>query len=107
MFPHGREALLETPSVTDSLQEVAVHGWTAEAQIFAQSALVALSGHQDADRLQSRAQSALVQRQHIMVSYQVRAVHGAGSTAGFDIKNSDRSCQCAVGCAASGQANCS
>ena len=46
VYPPGREALLQDPSVTDALQEVADKGWTDEAREHAAGALMALSDQQ-------------------------------------------------------------
>ena len=48
VYPPGREALLQDPSVTDALQEVADKGWTDEAREHAAGALMALSDQQPA-----------------------------------------------------------
>ena len=42
MFPPGREALLQDPTVVEALQQVAAQGWTDEARMHAESALTAL-----------------------------------------------------------------
>ena len=67
MFPPGREALLRDPTVAEALQQVAAEGWTEEARMNAESALLAMSdrqpeagGHEHRDDGQ----------QHIMLSYQ-------------------------------------
>ena len=66
MFPPGREALLADPSVAEALRQVAVEGWTEDAQLFAQSALVAMSDRQpDADHEQHAGD-----QKHVMLSYQ-------------------------------------
>lgn len=46
MFPHGREALLQAPSVAGALQQVATEGWTGEARAHAAAALLAMSDKQ-------------------------------------------------------------
>ena len=64
MYPPGREALLQDPTVAEALQQVAVEGWEQEARQFAESALAALSGRQpDAGHAQQG-------HKHIMLSYQ-------------------------------------
>jgi hypothetical protein len=68
MFPPGREALLLDPTVAEALRQVAAEGWTAEAQAFAESALLALSDRQP-DAGQAQPDHARLS-QHIMVSYQ-------------------------------------
>jgi hypothetical protein len=50
MFPRGREALLQDPSMADALRQVAAEGWTQEARLSAEAALLAMSDRQpDAD----------------------------------------------------------
>ena len=46
VYPPGREALLQEPSVMDALREVVDKGWTDEAKEYAAGALMALSDHQ-------------------------------------------------------------
>ena len=46
VYPPGREALLQDPTVLDALREVAEQGWTDEAKEHAAGALMALSDHQ-------------------------------------------------------------
>ncbi len=43
LFPPGREALLQDPSVSEALQAVAESGLSPESREFAQGALLALS----------------------------------------------------------------
>ena len=43
LFPPGREALLQNPSVSEALQAVAESGLSPESREFAQGALLALS----------------------------------------------------------------
>ena len=63
VYPPGREALLQDPSVMDALQEVADKGWTDEAREFAAGALTALADHQpDAERTVNADQ------RHVMMS---------------------------------------
>jgi hypothetical protein len=66
MFPPGREALLQDLTVAEALHQVAAAGWTDEAKLYAESALLAMSDRQpDADHHgQNHAQK------HIMLSYQ-------------------------------------
>jgi hypothetical protein len=65
MYPPGREALLQDPTVAEALQRVAAEGWEEEARMHAQSALTALSDRQrDPDHEQAPDQK------HVMVSYQ-------------------------------------
>ena len=67
VFPPGREALLQDPSVRGALAQVAEEGYTEEARNFAEAALLALSDRQPIDTDQggrARAQ----RRQHIMIS---------------------------------------
>ena len=67
MFPPGREALLSDPSVAEALQQVAVEGWTEDARLSAESALLAMSDRQpevDHDEQHEHRQ------RHIMLSYQ-------------------------------------
>ncbi len=67
MYPPGREALLQDPSVTTALQQVAVEGWAPEAQVHAQSALAALENRKrDAPHERCQDPNAL----HVMMSYQ-------------------------------------
>ena len=64
MFPPGREALLHDPNVAEALHKVAAEGWEEEAQQFAESALLAMSGRQpDAGHAQH-------DHKHIIISYQ-------------------------------------
>ena len=46
MFPPGREALLQDPTVAEALQQVVAEGWTDEARLSAESALAAMSDRQ-------------------------------------------------------------
>ena len=46
MFPPGREALVRDPAVAEALQQVVVEGWTDEARLSAESALLAMSDRQ-------------------------------------------------------------
>jgi hypothetical protein len=64
MYPAGRNALLENPNVAEALQRVAAEGWTEEARLHAESALVALK---PPDKNSERAEGA---DKHVMVSYQ-------------------------------------
>ena len=41
MFPPGREALLQDPTVAEALKQVAAEGWTAAATAFASAAAAA------------------------------------------------------------------
>ena len=65
MFPPGRDALLQDPTVAGALKQVAAEGWTAEAKAFAESALLAMSGRQP-----DAGQALQVHDKHVMVSYQ-------------------------------------
>jgi len=62
VYPPGREALLQDPTVTSSLEEVAAEGWTDEARHNAKSALLALSDHLP------EAAGHVEERRHIMLS---------------------------------------
>ena len=66
MYPAGREALLQDPTVVGALQQVVAEGWTDEVRRSAESALAALS-----DRQPDVAHAAhhCVHR-HVMLSYQ-------------------------------------
>jgi hypothetical protein len=64
VFPPGREALLEDPTVATVLNQVVAEGWTTEAKAFAESALMAMSGRQ------RDTQAPQVHGKHVMVSYQ-------------------------------------
>jgi hypothetical protein len=67
MYPPGREALLQDPSVAEALHQVAAEGWEEEARMHAQAALVALSDRQpDA----GHAEQAHGRNKHVMASYQ-------------------------------------
>lgn len=44
MFPPGKEACLQNPTVAEALRHVAQEGWTDEARLSAEGALLALSG---------------------------------------------------------------
>ena len=50
MFPPGKAALMQEPSMREALQHVATEGWDDEAQRHAQAALAALSDHRQPDR---------------------------------------------------------
>jgi hypothetical protein len=71
MFPPGREALLQDPAVAEALQQVAAEGWTSEAKLSAESALLAMSDRQPEADTQEQQKQGL---KHIMLSYQVRGV---------------------------------
>ena len=64
-FPPGRDALLQDPSVTEALREVAANGLTEAAQRCAEGALQALGARE-------RAEHVVVDddARHIMMSYQ-------------------------------------
>ena len=63
VYPLGREALLQDPTVLDALREVADKGWTDEAREHAAGALMALSDHQpDAERAVD------LDQRHVMMS---------------------------------------
>ena len=65
MYPPGRAALLQDPTVAEALRRVAAEGWEEEARMHAQSALTALSDRQrDPDHEQAPDQK------HVMFSYQ-------------------------------------
>ena len=67
MFPPGREALLQDPTVAEALQQVVADGWTSEARLSAESALAALSDRKpDAEQHEHRKEG----QQHVMASYQ-------------------------------------
>jgi hypothetical protein len=75
VYGPGRAALLQDPSVSEALQQVAAEGWTQESRMSAASALVALADRQPADvegghRGGHNAQQQLHQQRHIMLSYQ-------------------------------------
>ena len=76
MFSPGRDALLQDPSVAEALQRVAVEGWTEEARMHAESALLAMSDRQQPEALAHDEQHELRQK-HIMLSYQVGAERAA------------------------------
>jgi hypothetical protein len=63
MYPRGRKALLQDPTVTEALQQVAAEGWEQEARKHAQAALAALADRQP-DVCVRIAQT------HVMMSYQ-------------------------------------
>jgi hypothetical protein len=66
MFTPGREALLQDPTVAEALQQVAAEGWTEEARMNAESALLAMSDRQpEADHEQQGRD-----QKHVMASYQ-------------------------------------
>ena len=65
LFPPGREAILQEPSIVKALQEVAERGVTPEAREHAEVALLALS---DKEMQASGSEGP----KHIMLSYQVR-----------------------------------
>ena len=68
MYPPGREALLQDPTVAAALEQIAVEGWEDEARNHAQAALAALADrHRDPDHEQDPDQK----RGHVMLSYQV------------------------------------
>lgn len=64
MFPPGREALLQDPTVAEALLQVAAEGWTEEARLSAESALLALSDRQPDVDHEQRDEGQL----HIMMS---------------------------------------
>ena len=64
-FPPGRDALLQDPSVTEALREVAANGLTEEAQECAAGALQALGARERAEHVVVDEGS-----RHIMMSYQ-------------------------------------
>jgi hypothetical protein len=66
MFPPGRAALLQDPTVAEALQHVVAEGWTDEARLFAQSALAAMSGRQPDPHQAKQAHI----HGHVMISYQ-------------------------------------
>ena len=63
MFPPGRTALLQDPTVVEALQQVAAEGWEDEARNHAQSALAALTDRQHVEHRQHS------DVKHVMVSY--------------------------------------
>jgi hypothetical protein len=64
MYGPGREVLLQDQSVVEALQRVAAEGWTDEAKLSAESALLAMSDRQpEPDHAQQG-------QKHIMLSYQ-------------------------------------
>lgn len=65
MYPRGREALLHDPTVAEALQQVVAAGWTDEARLSAESALLAMSDRQPEDH-EHRDEAQL----HVMLSYQ-------------------------------------
>ena len=62
VYPPGREALLQDPTVLDALREVAEQGWTDEAREHAAGALMALSDHQPDERAVD------LDQRHVMMS---------------------------------------
>ena len=70
-FPRGREALLQDPTVAEALQQAAVEGWTQEARMSCESALLSMSDRQPGasggtgSHLEDRSD-----HKHIMISYQ-------------------------------------
>jgi hypothetical protein len=63
MFPPGRKALLQDPTVVEALKQVAAEGWTAQAKVFAESALLAMSGRQP-----DAGQALEANNRHVMIS---------------------------------------
>ena len=63
MYPPGRTALLQDPTVVEALQQVVAEGWEDEARNHAQSALAALT---DRQHVEHRHHSDV---KHVMVSY--------------------------------------
>jgi hypothetical protein len=71
MYPPGREALLQDPTVTEALQQVVAEGWTDEARLSAESALAAMSDRQQPDECGVHdAHRAHDGHKHVMLSYQ-------------------------------------
>ena len=66
LFPSGREAIKQEPSVMKALEEVLEHGMTPEARQIAERALMALSDRQMHATINGEGPK------HIMLSYQVR-----------------------------------
>jgi hypothetical protein len=66
MYAPGREALLHDPTVAAALQQLAAEGWTEEARMNAESALLAMSDRQPETGHEHRDEG----QQHIMMSYQ-------------------------------------
>ena len=65
MYPPGREALLQDPTVAEALHQVASEGWEQEARQFAEAALAALSDIQpDADHEQDPDQRHVMMQVH-------------------------------------------
>eukprot|EP01048_Picozoa_sp_COSAG05_P036581 COSAG05_NODE_16560_length_343_cov_0.844262_1_plen_84_part_01 len=50
MYPPGREALLRDPTVAEALRQVAATGWTEEARVSAEAALLAMSEEPEHER---------------------------------------------------------
>ena len=67
MYPPGREALLQDPTVTEALQQVAAEGWEQEARQHAQAALAALADQSDRQRDVHQQDQ---HHKHVMLSYQ-------------------------------------
>lgn len=67
MFSPGREALLLDSSVVQALQQVVTQGWTDEARLSAESALVAMSDRQP---VEGREEHRAHDQKHVMLSYQ-------------------------------------
>ena len=63
MSESSREALLKDATVIEALHQVATDGWTKEARMSADSALLALSGRQPDEHH-------VEHDQHVMISYQ-------------------------------------
>jgi hypothetical protein len=66
MYPPGREALLQDPTVAASLEQVAAEGWEEAARSHAQAALAALSDRQPDVGYAEQAH----EHKHVMLSYQ-------------------------------------
>ena len=66
MFPPGRVALLQDPTVAEALQQVVAEGWTEQARSNAESALLALSDYQPETCNEQHEH----QQNHVMLSYQ-------------------------------------
>jgi hypothetical protein len=68
MFPPTRQALLQSgPTVTEALQQVAAEGWTEDARMHAESALLAMSDRQPEVYHEEQHEH---RQKHIMLSYQ-------------------------------------
>ena len=62
LFPPGRDALLQSPAVSEALVAVAKQGMSEQAREYAHAALVALSGDEPQTRMEGQ--------KHLMLSYQ-------------------------------------